>query len=203
MVPGTPPKSRQAYRRRYQGTRGGCDLIIRLVLCLVCSRTEQTERLPRNFPRWLYRKNLRALRSVCSVQIARPRPNRTRPLYRNSQCFPINCEIPACTKRLGRSNSLESELNQMARAREKASMTISDVRRGKSGWQAEEVDNGLDAKVVDVRCHYCKGEVRVHHKHKPNGPTPHVEHKSKQDSTNCKGGHHFNGTHRTSQNPVR
>jgi hypothetical protein len=53
-----------------------------------------------------------------------------------------------------------------------------------------------------IRCRHCHGAVRVHKQRVPNGPADHVEHLMRQDSENCRGGVHFKGTHRRSENPV-
>jgi hypothetical protein len=54
----------------------------------------------------------------------------------------------------------------------------------------------------DIRCTHCWGAVRVHKQKVAHGPQDHVEHRSRQDSEGCKGGDHFQGTHRTSSHPV-
>jgi hypothetical protein len=54
-----------------------------------------------------------------------------------------------------------------------------------------------------LRCMHCHGAVRLHKQRVPHGPADHVEHRSRADSTSCRGGHYFNaGTpHRMSSNP--
>lgn len=54
----------------------------------------------------------------------------------------------------------------------------------------------------DIRCAHCHGAVRVHRKQVEHGPQDHVEHLSRQDSENCRGGMHFKGQHRLSTEPV-
>lgn len=58
---------------------------------------------------------------------------------------------------------------------------------------------GTDA---EIRCLYCHGRVRIHRQHVDHGPSDHVEHRSKQDSTYCRAGHDFQGEHRMSKAPV-
>ncbi len=53
-----------------------------------------------------------------------------------------------------------------------------------------------------VRCTHCHGKVRVHRQHVSHGPQDHVEHTSREDSENCRGGHHFKGTHKRSGHPI-
>lgn len=53
-----------------------------------------------------------------------------------------------------------------------------------------------------IRCRHCYGRVRVHKQHVPHGPADHVEHLRRRDSENCRGGHHFRGVHRMSDEPV-
>ena len=65
---------------------------------------------------------------------------------------------------------------------------------------ASELPSGMQP---DIRCMHCHGEVRVHRQHVEHGPRDHVEHVSRQDSENCKGGHHFKGEHRMSLQPVQ
>lgn len=66
----------------------------------------------------------------------------------------------------------------------------------------------LPVKVVDVpdngdiRCRHCQGSVKIHRQQTPNGPADHVEHKTRTDSENCKGGFYFKGVHRISLRPV-
>ena len=54
----------------------------------------------------------------------------------------------------------------------------------------------------DIRCMHCHGRIRVHKQHVEHGPTDHVEHLAHDDSVHCRAGHHFDGEHRLSVNPV-
>lgn len=65
---------------------------------------------------------------------------------------------------------------------------------------ASELPSGMQP---DIRCIHCHGKVRVHRKHVEHGPRDHVEHVSRQDSENCRGGHHFKGKHRMSSQQVQ
>ncbi len=64
---------------------------------------------------------------------------------------------------------------------------------------ASELPSG---EQPDIRCIHCHGKVRVHRQHVEHGPRDHVEHLSRQDSENCKGGHYFGGEHKMSLQPV-
>lgn len=79
--------------------------------------------------------------------------------------------------------------------------TSCEVRRG-NGWTAEEVANLLATERHEIRCMHCHGRVRIHRRHVLHGPQDHVEHRSRQDSEYCPAGHHFQGEHRLSANPV-
>ncbi|MBP1627348.1 MAG: hypothetical protein H6Q00_1823 [Holophagaceae bacterium] len=69
-------------------------------------------------------------------------------------------------------------------------------------WIIANVADIPSENPPEVRCAYCHGVVRIHRKHVDHGPTDHVEHVSRQDSENCKGGFHFKGDHRLSLSPV-
>ena len=45
----------------------------------------------------------------------------------------------------------------------------------------------------EIRCLHCHGVVRLHKQRVNHGPQDHVEHRSKQDSEHCPGGHYYNG----------
>ena len=64
-------------------------------------------------------------------------------------------------------------------------------------WKRVPVTEALDEKASDVRCAECHGAVRLHGRHVAHGPTPHAEHRSRQDSEFCTSGHYFK------QNPGR
>lgn len=53
-----------------------------------------------------------------------------------------------------------------------------------------------------IRCHECKGKVRLHRKRKKNGPKDHVEHQEREDSEGCSLGHYYLGTSKPSNTPV-
>jgi hypothetical protein len=70
-------------------------------------------------------------------------------------------------------------------------------------WTVVPVSRLYGASSPDTRCMHCHGAVRVHKQKVEHGPRDHVEHRSRQDSEHCKGGHYFNGTHRLSTAPVQ
>jgi hypothetical protein len=67
-------------------------------------------------------------------------------------------------------------------------------------WKKADVE--LSADTDQIRCAHCSGAVRVHRKRKPDGVRDHVEHRSRQDSENCKAGYYFEGVHARSLSPV-
>jgi hypothetical protein len=69
-------------------------------------------------------------------------------------------------------------------------------------YRWKKVDVELTANTDRVRCAHCAGSVRFHRKQKANGTPDHVEHRSRQDSEYCMGGHYFKGDHHRSQSPV-
>lgn len=69
-------------------------------------------------------------------------------------------------------------------------------------WVEVRVADLTAALSKDIRCAHCHGAVRVHRKQVEHGPQDHVEHLSRQDSENCRGGMHFKGSHRRSTEPV-
>lgn len=63
--------------------------------------------------------------------------------------------------------------------------------------------NASDVNREDqIRCHSCRGKVRLHVKQELNGPRDHVEHTSRQDSEGCPLGYHYRGLSRPSHSPV-
>ena len=77
-------------------------------------------------------------------------------------------------------------------------------QKGKKTWKWVEVRvSTLTSDCSDdIRCKYCHGQVRVHKQHVTHGPADHVQHRSRRDSENCRGGSYFRGNHRISLNPV-
>jgi hypothetical protein len=71
-------------------------------------------------------------------------------------------------------------------------------------WKWVEVDVAAlhSGEQPEIRCIHCHGRVRVHKQNVEHGPQDHVEHLSRQDSENCRGGHYFNGEHKISLQPV-
>ncbi len=69
-------------------------------------------------------------------------------------------------------------------------------------WEEVSAGELPSGKHPDIRCTHCHGAVRVHRKQADHGPIDHVEHLSRQDSENCRGGHYFSGEHRMSSEPV-
>ena len=69
-------------------------------------------------------------------------------------------------------------------------------------WKVVPVAEAIGAGSKNIRCVHCRGAVRVHQQQVDHGPQDHVEHLSRQDSENCRGGHYFKGEHRLSSQPV-
>jgi hypothetical protein len=69
-------------------------------------------------------------------------------------------------------------------------------------WKDVPVSQVIGADRSTIRCMHCHGAVRVHRQQVTHGPQDHVEHLLRQDSEGCKGGHHFDGKHRPSSQPV-
>ena len=82
------------------------------------------------------------------------------------------------------------------------------IRNGekRSEWKRVSVTEALATKPTDVRCAECHGKVRLHGRNVTHGPTPHAEHRSRQDSEYRPAGHYFKQnpgrTPRMSANPV-
>lgn len=79
------------------------------------------------------------------------------------------------------------------------------VSGGKRVWKWVQVPVAklYDAPRSHIRCMHCHGAVRVHKQQVAHGPQDHVEHLSRADSKNCKGGHYFDGSeHRMSLQPI-
>jgi hypothetical protein len=79
------------------------------------------------------------------------------------------------------------------------------MRSGAKIWQWAVVpvsSLGSTPQGGGIRCKHCYGRVRVHKQQVAHGPADHVEHLRRRDSENCKAGHHFNGMHRISDEPV-
>lgn len=58
-------------------------------------------------------------------------------------------------------------------------------------WVTIRVSEAVQQGVTEFRCKDCHGRVRLHARHVAHGPTPHVEHRSKQDSEYCPSGFYF------------
>ena len=73
------------------------------------------------------------------------------------------------------------------------------IRNGEKvrDWKRVSVSEAIEAKADEIRCAECHGAVRLHGRHVAHGPTPHAEHRSRQDSEYCPAGHYFK------QNPGR
>lgn len=67
----------------------------------------------------------------------------------------------------------------------------------KAEWVTMAVADAIRDGVAEFRCKDCHGAVKLHGKHVEHGPTPHVEHRSRQDSEYCPAGMYFR------QNPDR
>jgi len=64
-------------------------------------------------------------------------------------------------------------------------------------WVEMPVKKALEEGASEFRCKDCHGAVKLHGKHVPHGPAPHIEHKSRKDSEYCPSGFYFK------QNPGR
>lgn len=62
---------------------------------------------------------------------------------------------------------------------------------------ANEID-----RSETIRCHACKGKVRLHQQRNSNGPRDHVEHFRREDSVGCKFGVYYDGIQRESIFPL-
>jgi hypothetical protein len=73
------------------------------------------------------------------------------------------------------------------------------MRDGEKRWQwvTASVSDAVGHGDTHYRCKDCHGAVKLHGKNVANGPAPHVEHKSRQDSEYCPAGIYFR------QNPGR
>ena len=69
-------------------------------------------------------------------------------------------------------------------------------------WKDIPVAEAIGSSGKNIRCKHCHGLVRIHQQQVGHGPQDHVEHLSRQDSENCRGGHYFKGEHRRSSQPV-
>ena len=70
-------------------------------------------------------------------------------------------------------------------------------------WVEVEVSKAIGAAPHTIRCMHCHGAVRIHKQQVANGPQDHVEHRSRQDSENCRAGIYFKGKHKLSTQPVQ
>ena len=75
-------------------------------------------------------------------------------------------------------------------------------------WKVKNVAEALTDADTEFRCKDCGGELKLFRTHKPGGPAPHAEHKSKADSEYCPSGMHFmkatdGRTPRPSAHPVQ
>ena len=58
-------------------------------------------------------------------------------------------------------------------------------------WKTKKVADALVDADTEFRCKDCAGAVKLHKSHKVDGPGPHAEHKSRQDSEYCPSGMYF------------
>ena len=79
----------------------------------------------------------------------------------------------------------------MLKFERKALFKINDEKVWK--WVEAEVASLHSGKEQAIRCIHCHGQVRVHKQQVVHGTQEHVEHLSRKDSENCRGGHYFNG----------
>lgn len=88
----------------------------------------------------------------------------------------------------------------MTKCEQKRPFKINDEKTWK--WIEVDVSTLSSGEQTSVRCIHCHGRVRVHKQNVEHGPKDHVEHRTKQDSENCRGGHYFKGEHKMSHAPV-
>ena len=69
-------------------------------------------------------------------------------------------------------------------------------------WVQVAVSKAIGAAPGTIRCMYCHGAVRIHKQQVEDGPQNHVEHRSRQDSENCRAGIYFKGEHKRSTQPI-
>ena len=73
-------------------------------------------------------------------------------------------------------------------------------------WKKMSVATALADGATEFRCKDCHGAVKMHRKHVPHGPAPHIEHRHRQDSEYCIAGMYFRQNpgreHRLSRMPV-
>jgi hypothetical protein len=68
-------------------------------------------------------------------------------------------------------------------------------------WVVVDVATLPSGEPSGIQCVHCHGRVRVHKRTGECGPEDRVEHRSRQDSENCRGGHYFKGEHGVSLRP--
>lgn len=93
----------------------------------------------------------------------------------------------------------------MTRCEQRREYKIKDGVEWRCEWRWKEVpvSAAIGAQPSDLRCMHCHGAVRIHRQQVEHGPQDHVEHRSRQDSESCRGGHYFQGgEHRMSTQPV-
>ncbi len=78
----------------------------------------------------------------------------------------------------------------MTRCEQKKQFMVDEKRVWK--WVDVEVSK-IIGTPHEIRCLHCHGAVRLHKQRVNHGPQDHVEHRSKQDSEHCPGGHYFKG----------
>jgi hypothetical protein len=69
-------------------------------------------------------------------------------------------------------------------------------------WAVVDADTLEGVPKELLRCMHCRGAVRAHIQKAVDGPRSHLEHRFRQDSEGCKGGHYFHGIHQMSLQPV-
>jgi hypothetical protein len=75
-------------------------------------------------------------------------------------------------------------------------------------WKLKSVSEALIDADTEFRCSDCTGAVKLHRRHVPNSPPPHIAHKLKIDSEYCPAGIYFRKSTdgrspRMSASPVR
>lgn len=83
----------------------------------------------------------------------------------------------------------EHELEKMYECEVKK-LFLRDGRK-REEWTAVPVADAIRENAARYRCKHCHGAVRLHGRNVQHGPSPHAEHKSRQDSEYCPTGIYF------------
>lgn len=91
--------------------------------------------------------------------------------------------------------------DEMTKCEQKKQYMVDDKREWR--WVPVEVSRVVGTAYEAIRCIHCHGAIRIHKQRVDHGPKDHAEHRSRQDSEHCPGGHYYNGEgRRLSTQPV-